>query len=172
GRFVTDRRQRDHRGIRRSTRAAEPTKRCPERQYHQTIGVPMADVTTPKSQASHLEVQTPSEQRAEAEAIFTSIGEGAIATDEFGRITRINPVALQILGYTKPQELIGSWFPGKIIAVTANDAPLNLIDRPITKAFLTGSSVTEKMYYRRKDGKIVPVAVSVSPILLDGKPLG
>lgn len=130
----------------------------------------MADTSiTP---GSHLEVQTRSEQRAEAEAIFTSIGDGAIATDEFGRITRINPVALRILGYSKPEELIGAWFPGKIIAVTDKDIPLNLIDRPITKAFLTGSSISDKMFYRRKDGHIVPVAISVSPILLDNRPLG
>lgn len=118
------------------------------------------------------EAHTPSEQRAEAEAIFMSIGDGAIATDEFGRITRINPVGLRILGYDKAEEIVGAWFPNKVIAVDARDVPLNLIDRPITKAFLTGTSVSNKMHYRRKDGLLVPVAVSVSPILLEGKPLG
>ena len=130
--------------------------------------------STPAAQpsVSHLETYTPVEQRAEAEAIFMSIGDGALATDEFGRITRINPVGLHILGYTKPEELVGAWFPGKIIAVNANDTPYNLIDRPITKAFLTGNPISDKMYYRRKEGQLVPVAISVSPILVDGKPLG
>ncbi len=111
------------------------------------------------------------EQQAEAEALFTSIGDGAISTDEFGRITRINPVAQDILGYSEA-ELIGEWFPKKIIAVNSSDVVVNLIDRPITKAFLTGRPISEKMYYRRKDGQRIPVAISVSPILLDGKPLG
>lgn len=111
------------------------------------------------------------EQQAEAEALFTSIGDGAISTDEFGRITRVNPVAQDILGYTEA-ELVGAWFPKIIIAVTSNDAVVNLIDRPITRAFLTGRSISEKMYYRRKNGQRVPVAISVSPILLEGRPLG
>ncbi len=115
--------------------------------------------------------RTPHEQQAEAEALFTSIGDGAISTDEFGRITRVNPAAQVLLGYSE-QELIGTWFPKKIVAVTLDDRPLNLIDRPITKAFLTGKPITEKMYYRRKNGQKVPVSINVSPILLDGKPLG
>ncbi len=113
----------------------------------------------------------PSEQRAEAEALFTSIGDGAISTDAFGRITRINPVAQRILGY-REDELLGGWFPKKIIAVTPDDTVVNLIDRPISKAFLTGHSISEKMHYRHKDGRIIPVAISVSPILVDNKPLG
>jgi PAS domain S-box-containing protein len=113
-------------------------------------------------------------QQAEAEALFSSIGDGAISTDEFGKITRVNPVALQLLGYreNEPQQLIGEWFPRKIIAVTPEDTAINLIDRPITKAFLTGRPVSAKTYYRRRDGRIFPVSVNVSPILLDGRPLG
>ena len=111
------------------------------------------------------------EQRAEAEALFTSIGDGAISTDEFGRITRVNPAAQQLLGYSEA-ELLGTWFPKKIMSVTFDDEPVNLIDRPITKAFLTGKPVSEKTFYRRKDGQRVAVAVNASPILLGGKPLG
>ncbi len=115
--------------------------------------------------------RTTGEQQAEAEALFTSIGDGAISTDEFGRITRVNPMAQDILGYTE-KELLGEWFPKKVIAVTSKDAVINLIDRPITKAFLTGRSVSEKLHYRRKNGQKIPVAISVSPILLNGRPLG
>ena len=107
----------------------------------------------------------------EAEALFTSMGDGAITTDEFGKITRVNPSAEQILGYQEA-ELVGSWLPGKIIAVSFEDSLVNLIDRPITKAFLTGRPVSEKMYLRRKDGEKIPVAVTVSPILLADKPIG
>jgi PAS domain S-box-containing protein len=110
-------------------------------------------------------------QRAEAEVLFTSIGDGAISTDEFGRITRVNPAAQQLLGYSEA-ELLGTWFPKKIMAVTADDKPINLIDRPITKAFLTGRTISEKTYYRRKDGKRIVTAINISPILLNGKPLG
>jgi len=111
------------------------------------------------------------QQEVLAEALFNSIGDGAIATDEFGKITRINPTALRILGYTE-REMIGSWFPKKIIALTDNETPINLIDRPITKAFLTGRTIIEKTYYRKKNGQKIPVAVTVSPIMLANKPVG
>jgi PAS domain S-box-containing protein len=114
---------------------------------------------------------TAHEQRAEAEALFTSIGDGAISTDEFGRITRVNPAAQEILGYAE-DELIGTWFPKKIVAVTVEDRPVNMIDRPMTKAFLTGKPASEKTYYRRKNGQKIALAINVSPILLNGKPLG
>lgn len=112
-----------------------------------------------------------SEQQAQAEALFYSIGDGAISTDEFGRITRVNPIARRILGYNK-NELLGEWFPKIIVAVDENDKVINLIDRPITKAFLTGRPISQKAYYRRKDGQIIPVAINVSPILVDDKPRG
>lgn len=115
--------------------------------------------------------RSPQEQQAETEALFTSIGDGALSTDEFGRITRINPVGQQLLGYTE-KELNGAWFPKKIVALGLDKQPISLIDRPITRAFLTGKPITQKMYYRRKDGNMIPVAVNVSPILSDGKPLG
>lgn len=111
------------------------------------------------------------EQQAETEALFTSIGDGAISTDEFGRITRVNPVAQQLLGY-KETELLGTWFPKKIMALGLDGQPINLIDRPITKALLTGKPIAQKLYYRRKDGQRIPVAINVSPIISDGKPLG
>lgn len=111
------------------------------------------------------------EQKAEAEALFNSLGDGAIATDEFGRITRVNPAAQKLLGYEE-KELLGQWFPKKIVALTADDKVINLIDRSITKAFLTGTPIADKIFYRRKDGFKIPVAVHVSPIILNDRPLG
>ena len=111
------------------------------------------------------------EQTAQAEALFNSIGEGAIATDEYGRITSINPIALKMLGY-KESEMLGEWFPKKIVALTDQNVPINLIDRPITKAFLTGKSVTEKVFYRKSNGQSFPVILTISPILLADRPIG
>jgi PAS domain S-box-containing protein len=111
------------------------------------------------------------EQRVLAEALFTSIGDGAIATDEFGKITRINPTALKLLGFNE-REMVGAWFPKKIVSLYENGEPVSLIDRPITRAFLTGKTVAEKTYYRRRNGQTMPVSITVSPIMLDGKPVG
>ena len=108
---------------------------------------------------------------AQAEALFRSIGDGAISTDEFGKITRINPMALKILGY-KEHDLLGQWFPKVIVALSESGTPVNLIDRPIAKVFLTGKPIFEKMYYRKKNGTKIPVSVTASPILLNKRPIG
>ncbi|HVX48339.1 MAG TPA: PAS domain-containing sensor histidine kinase [Candidatus Saccharimonadales bacterium] len=126
-------------------------------------------MSTPKDHAA-IEMSA-SEQEAKAEALFQSIGDGAISTDEFGRITRINRTARHILGYNK-KELIGEWFPKKIVMVDDSGNVINMIDRPITKAFLTGKPIYQKAYYRRKNGQKIPVSINVSPILVHGKPLG
>lgn len=111
------------------------------------------------------------EERAQAEALFSSLGVGAIATDEFGKITRVNLVASTLLGY-EARDLVGQWFPKKIVAITQKGEPVSLIDRPITRAFLTGKPVNEKTFYQTKDGNPLAVSVTVSPILLAGKPIG
>lgn len=108
---------------------------------------------------------------AESEALFTSIGDGAIATDEFGRIVRVNPACLAILEYEE-EEILGEWFPKVIIALDDNYSPLSLIDRPITQAFLTGKPISQKLLYRTKNGLYRPVAATVSPILLKNRPIG
>lgn len=108
---------------------------------------------------------------AQSEALFNSMGDGAIATDEFGRVVRINPVGLRLLGY-KESEVLGEWFPKVVVALDETRTPISLLDRPITKAFLTGKTISDQLLYRTKDGEHRPVAVTVSPILLDGRPLG
>lgn len=115
--------------------------------------------------------RTKPEQKAEAETLFNSIGDGAIATDEFGKITRVNPTAQELLGFSQ-DELIGHWFPKKIVALNADDSTVNLIDRAITKAALSGKPVSVKYYYRQKNGQKLPVAVNASPIILNDVPLG
>jgi PAS domain S-box-containing protein len=105
------------------------------------------------------------------DALFNSIGDGAIATDQFGKITRVNSAALQILGYKK-REVLGKWFPAVIVSLNEQGEPLPLLERPITEAFLTGHSVFEKTYYQHKDGHAIPVSVTVSPIILNNRPVG
>lgn len=116
-------------------------------------------------------LQSAAEAYAQAEALFNSIGDGVIATDEFGRITKINHVALEILG-CREKDVLGKWFPRAIAAFNEDGIQIGLIDRPITKAFLTGKPVVEKTLYRTKSGRLLPVAVTVSPLVLDGRPIG
>ncbi len=111
------------------------------------------------------------QERAKTEALFASMGEGAIATDENGVIYRINKTALNILGLTEKQAL-GKWFPDVVMAVTHENKTIPLIDRPITRAFLSGRTISERIYYRTKKNPRLPVFATVSPILQEGKPIG
>lgn len=111
------------------------------------------------------------EERARADALFLSIGQGVIATDEEAKIIRVNQAALDILGCRK-SELIGAWFPKKIVAVHEDNSLVEIVNRPIAKALLSGQTITEHTYYKLKDDSRIPVAVTVSPILLRGRPIG
>jgi two-component system sensor histidine kinase VicK len=105
------------------------------------------------------------------DALFSSIGDGAIATDEFSRIVRINKIALDILGYAE-EEVLGKWFPGTIIAVNEDGSEVNPMDRSIIKAFITGQPVSDNSYYLHKEGHKIPVSITVAPTLLNDRPIG
>lgn len=110
-------------------------------------------------------------EKAQSDALFLSLGDGAIATDENGIIQRINPVALDILGITQEQAL-GSWYPTTVVALDRSNKIIQPIDRAITRAFLTGNAISERAYYRTKHDSRLPVFVTVSPTILEGKPIG
>ncbi len=88
---------------------------------------------------------------AELEALFLSIGEGVIVTDEHGKISRINECALEILGF-KAEEVIGKWYPETVVAEEEDGVPIPNLERPITEVFISGKPVFKRVYYRRKDG--------------------
>jgi PAS domain S-box-containing protein len=105
------------------------------------------------------------------DALFSSIGEGAIATDEFSRIVRINSIGLDILGH-KEKDVLGKWFPSVVVAVNDDNSQVNHMERSITKAFITGKPVIENSYYLHKDGHKIPVTITVSPIMINNRPVG
>lgn len=118
-----------------------------------------------------MDINAVTRQKAQADALFLSIGEGAIATDEKGNISRINRAALEILSI-REEDVIGKWFPGSIVAVDSSGILINPLERTITRAVLSGKAISERSYYKKINGDIVPVFVTVSPIILDDKPIG
>lgn len=120
---------------------------------------------------NHKSSQGNGHEAARLEALFASIGEGIITTDEKGKITRVNKMALNLLGFAR-SDLLGKRFPDVLIATHDNGVPIDIMERPITRAFLTGKSVTTRMLYKKKDGALLPAHITVSPIILDEKPIG
>ncbi len=110
-------------------------------------------------------------QKALAEVLFNSIGDGAITTDEYGRITRINPIAQNILGYSE-KEALGMWFPKLLAAYDDDGLVVPLIERPVTRAFVTGKIISERVHYKNKDGKLLPISMTISPIMVKNQPVG
>jgi two-component system phosphate regulon sensor histidine kinase PhoR len=118
-----------------------------------------------------IRVRSFADQTVEADVLFMSIGEGAIVTDSSARISRINQKALDILGYNE-DELLGKWFPEAICAEDESGREIPNIERPMAEVFITGEAVSRRAYYRRKDGTQIPVFLTVSPVMIDGKPIG
>lgn len=106
-----------------------------------------------------------------SDVLFLSIGEGAIVVDDRGTITRVNKIALDILGCSA-KDLLGKWYPETVVAEEEDGTIIPNMERPITEVFFTGKPVYKKLYYRRKDGSRAPVALTVSPVMLDEKPIG
>lgn len=111
------------------------------------------------------------QERARADAIFLSIGDGAIVTDEMGNISRVNHAFQELLGY-EPDEILGKWYPKTIIAVNDKGEELPTMERAISKALLAGKPATGKYFFRHKDGTPIPCAVTASPILMGTRPIG
>jgi len=111
-------------------------------------------------------------EKTKDEALLESIGEGMIATDETGRITTVNRAAEQILGW-KAEELIGKMSYEMISAVDENGNTVPPEKREVLVAMATNTMVTmEAAQYTRKDGRRIPLSITVNPVIVDGKTIG
>lgn len=110
-------------------------------------------------------------QMAQADALFLSIGDGVISTDDEGKIQRINKPAAEMLGYKK-NELEGKWLPKIITEQDEDGNPIDPLDRQITRAFLTGKPISGKVFYKTKRRDTFAAAVNVSPTMLEDGPVG
>lgn len=109
-------------------------------------------------------------ERARAEALFSSIGDGIIAMDEHGYVSDINEAALKILN-CRPQDVINQWFPRAVKALDDEGKPIPPMERAVSQALLTGKSVSGKMFYQTNEGPVA-VAITVAPILINKRPVG
>lgn len=116
------------------------------------------------------------QEKAKSDAIITNIGDGIISVDKEGKIIRINPAAYKMLDLSQ-EELIGKKLFESIIMVDETGKTVPQKDRPITSA-LAGTTTTTtgavglKYYYIKKDNTKFPVAITVSPVVLNGDIIG
>lgn len=114
--------------------------------------------------------------KVKEEAILLSIGDGLVATDEEGTIILINKAAQDLLGKEK-KEVIGKVFSEVIlmeddkgIPITEKSHPVNLALASVATNNIPAARFT--YYYLRKDKTKFPVAIVITPVILDGKVIG
>ena len=114
--------------------------------------------------------QTQREQ-AKDQAMLNSIADGVLATDGRGVVTLFNTACTRMLGW-EPEEVIGK----KLVDVVkmTNDAGEEILSsqRPLAKTLELGLTSSFTQRYRRKDGSVFPVSITVSPIVFRGRPEG
>ncbi len=123
--------------------------------------------------------QTENIRRAyvEDEALLSSIGDGVIATDKKGKVMFINSGAEQMLGIkasdaiNKPYESVLKIQNEKGEALPKNKSPL-YETLAYGKKVVTDAMGGGGYYYVREDGSRFPAAITVAPVILEGKTIG
>lgn len=106
-----------------------------------------------------------------AEALFDSIGEAVIATDDEGKIMRVNEATLELFE-CKESDLLGKKYMTAVHALTLKGDIIKPINRPIMRALIEGKRISETVLYVKGNGRHFPAHLTVSPIMLDGEPIG
>lgn len=105
------------------------------------------------------------------EAILSSIGDGLIVVDEYGKIARVNQQALILLATTE-KNLVGRPYMTTVRALDDQGNEILPNKRPMSDALATGQRVAASFNFARMDGAVFPVAITVTPIILDSRPIG
>jgi len=121
-----------------------------------------------------VEKEALADAKAKDEALLESIGEGVVAVDRDGKIILINHAAEHMLGLSAEQAvgkvLVGAWE-----VLDEKGKPVPEAERPIAVALggRTISTVAGTSYfYTRKNGIKFPVAITVTPVIIDNKIIG
>jgi PAS domain S-box-containing protein len=84
---------------------------------------------------------------------------------------KINSVALDLLGYEET-DLLDKGYLSVMKATDMQGNPIEPFSRPIMRALQEGRPITDSLQYIKKDGTKFPAQLTVSPIMLSGKPMG
>ncbi len=102
------------------------------------------------------------------EALIASVDDAIYMVDPDGRVRFLNPAALRILGYDRPDELIGKVSHETIHYQHRDGSPFPAAECQMLRPRSTGETVREELdWFTRKDGRMVPVAYSSAPLATD-----
>jgi PAS domain S-box-containing protein len=107
------------------------------------------------------------ERTEELRQLLQSAGEGMYGVDAAGRLTFINPVALNLLGFTE-EEMIGKEVHDLIHHSREDGSHYQIEDCPIFATWTHGTQNRATEAFWRKDGRSFPVEYTSAPIIKDG----
>lgn len=114
-------------------------------------------------------------EKARTEALLQSIGDGIIATDARGKTVFINPAAEELFGLSIGTSR-GKPLTSLLTFVDANGQALPDNEQPTSQALRQKrriqSSLASSYLVKKNDGTILPVTITVTPVIGEGKPLG
>ena len=105
-------------------------------------------------------------------AITDSAADAIFVSDSQGRVTRINPAAEKIFGWSR-EELTGKVLHESIHSHHPDGQPYPASECALGRVYLTGETLLrhEDVFFR-KDGSQVQVACSNAPLMIDGRIAG
>jgi PAS domain S-box-containing protein len=99
------------------------------------------------------------------EGLLRSIADAVYVVDRAGDVRWVNPVALELLGYDEPGELVGMPSHATIHSRRLDGSPYPEAECPLLLPRTTGRAVrVEQDWFVRRDGTMVPVAYSSAPV--------
>jgi two-component system, cell cycle sensor histidine kinase and response regulator CckA len=102
-----------------------------------------------------------------ADAITSNAAEGVLLIDNEGRVTFINKMAQDMLGWTQ-EELVGEVLHDKLQSCRPDGSARPSDDCPHMEVLRTGQTLrSHEDYFIHKNGQIVPISCSVAPIRSD-----
>jgi PAS domain S-box-containing protein len=114
-----------------------------------------------------------SEAKAKDDVLLENIGEGVVAVDQDGKITMMNKVAQNLLGFAA-RELIGKSFVQTVVVEDERGGVVPAPRHPIIGVLTEGktTTTTTTCFFVRKDGIKFPGAMTTSRLLLGTERIG
>jgi two-component system sensor histidine kinase VicK len=83
----------------------------------------------------------------------------------------MNKAAEEILDINA-EDVIGRWYPSVVVIEDEDGEIIPNSERPLAETFITNKPVFRKVFTRRADGSRIALALTVSPVMYKGKPIG
>jgi PAS domain S-box-containing protein len=108
----------------------------------------------------------------QSQLVVTSVGDGIYGVDAAGLVTFANPAALEVLGYAEA-DLIGREAHSTFHPKREDGTPYPIESCYVTEAIIDHKVTSaEEDSYLRPDGRLVPVEVTATPLIDDGRAIG